>query len=142
MLDGAGELPGAGTSLGASLAVSLLSLGAVCVLAYTILHLLARRGFSRGAAGPVRVLARTVLEPRRAIYLVEVGGRCFLVGAGEGPLTLLAEIDRGSIGDSIAPATPAARGRFASLLGRALTRSPGEPAPPAAVAPPAREDRR
>jgi flagellar biogenesis protein FliO len=50
------------------------------------------------------VLARCPLEPRRSIYLVETAGRCFLVGAGEGPMTMLAEVSA----DEVKAHTPAA----------------------------------
>jgi flagellar biosynthetic protein FliO len=83
------DLPG----FGGSLALSLLSLGLVCLVAYVMLRWLARRGGGRSDAC-IRVLGRCYLEPRRSVYVLEVGGRCFLVGVGEGPMSLLAEIDR------------------------------------------------
>jgi flagellar biosynthetic protein FliO len=82
------ELP----SLGGSLAVSMLALGLVCLLAWVALRWLSRRGVGTGM-GPMRVVARLPLEPRRSVYLIEAAGRCFLVGAGEGPMSLLAEVD-------------------------------------------------
>jgi flagellar biosynthetic protein FliO len=82
------ELP----SLGGSLAVSMLALGLVCLVAWVALRWLSRRGVGQGM-GPIRVVARCPLEPRRSVYLIEAGGRCFLVGAGEGPMSLLAEVD-------------------------------------------------
>ena len=84
----AAELP----SLGGSIALSFLSLGLVCLLAYVALRWLARRGVGR-AEGPLQVVARCALEPRRSIYVVEAAGRCFLVGVGDGPMALLAELD-------------------------------------------------
>jgi flagellar biogenesis protein FliO len=53
---------------------------------------LKRRG--QRDTGGMRVLGRLALEPRRAIYLVEVGGRCFMIGVGDGPMTMLAEVER------------------------------------------------
>ena len=41
----------------------------------------------------MRVVGRLALEPRRSIYLVEVGGRCLVVGVGDGPMALLSELD-------------------------------------------------
>jgi flagellar protein FliO/FliZ len=41
----------------------------------------------------MRVVGRLTLEPRRSIYLVEVGGRCLVVGVGDGPMALLSELD-------------------------------------------------
>ena len=42
----------------------------------------------------MRVVGRLPLEPRRSIYLVEVGGRCLVVGVGDGPMALLSELDK------------------------------------------------
>jgi len=110
----AADLPG----LGASFALSLLSLAVVCLLAYVALRWLARRGAGR-SDGPVRVLARCSLEPRRAVYLVQVAGRCFLVGVGDGPMSLLAEIDPAAVKDQVGVAAPVAGGlRFADVLSR------------------------
>ena len=75
-----------------SVAMSLASLGVVCVLAYLALRWLAGRGVGR-AMGAVKILARCPLEPRRSVYLIETAGRCFLVGVGDGPMSLLAEVD-------------------------------------------------
>lgn len=49
------------------------------------------RSSSRTAG--MRVVGRLALEPRRSIYLVEVGGRCLVVGVGDGPMALLSELD-------------------------------------------------
>jgi flagellar biosynthetic protein FliO len=71
---------------GALLTVLLLS--GLCVAA-----LLARRALGgRAAVGDMRVVGRLAIEPRRSLVLVDVGGRRFLVGVGEGPMTLLAEL--------------------------------------------------
>jgi flagellar biosynthetic protein FliO len=111
----AGDLPG----LGGSLALSLVSLGVVCLLAYLSMRWLSRRGVGH-AKGPVRVVARCPLEPRRAVYLLEAGGRCFLVGVGDGPMSMLAEIDPATVKNDI-PDT--ARGmRFSDVLARIRTR--------------------
>ena len=114
----AAELP----SLGGSIAVSFLSLGLVCLLAYGALRLLARRGVGRGN-GPLRVVARCPLEPRRSLYIVEAAGRCFLVGVGDGPMALLAEVDAAKVEAAVEaeqrqrPAIP-----FAETLARVMAR--------------------
>lgn len=114
-MDSAGQLPG----LGGSLAVSLISLGVVCLIAYLSLRFLSRRGIGR-ASGPIKVLARCPLEPRRSLYLVETGGRCFLVGVGDGPMTMLAEVGAAEV-KAAAPSAPIESGsRFADVLGRVL----------------------
>ena len=108
------DLPG----LGSSFALSLVSLAVVCLLAYGVLRWFSRRGAGR-SEGPVRVLARCALEPRRAVYLLHVAGRCFLVGVGDGPMSLLAEIDPAAVRDEIGAGAPVQSGlRFADVLSR------------------------
>jgi flagellar protein FliO/FliZ len=76
---------------GAWLISSTLALAVVCALALAALRALGRRGVSDG--GGLRVRARLPLETRRTIYVVEADGRRLLIGAGDGPLTLLCELD-------------------------------------------------
>ncbi|MES1206093.1 MAG: flagellar biosynthetic protein FliO [Pseudomonadota bacterium] len=97
--------------------MSLVSLGVVCLIAYVSLRLLARRGVGR-AAGPIRVLARCPLEPRRSLYLVEAAGRCFLVGVGDGPMTMLAEVGAADMAAGAAPVALETGGRFVDVLAR------------------------
>src|SRR5437868_8806714 len=132
------ELP----SLGGSLALSFVSLGLVCLLAYLALKWLARRGVGR-SAGPLRVLARCPLEPRRSVYLIEAAGRCFLVGVGDGPMSLLAEVDGTKVEAAEAvPGRGAARARFSDALARALGRAPAAAGPsPARPGPPGQLER-
>lgn len=105
-----------------SLALSFASLGVVCVVAYGALRLLAGRGIGRGG-GAVKVLARCPLEPRRSVYVIEAAGRCLLVGVGDGPMTVLAELDAAKL-----PAVaPAAGPRLADLVARALGRGSAPP---------------
>jgi flagellar biosynthetic protein FliO len=110
----AGQVPGVGWE---SLALSLVSLGAVCLVAWGALRLLAGRGFGR-ATGAVRVVARCPLEPRRSVYVIEAAGRCFLVGVGDGPMAVLAELDAAALPLERTPAAP----RFADVLARVLGR--------------------
>ena len=118
-MESAGQLPG----LGGSLAISLVSLGIVCVLAYVSLRFLGKRGIGR-ASGPIRVLARCPLEPRRVLYLIETAGRCFLVGVGDGPMTMLAEVGAAEAKAQL-PEPTASGKRFADVLGRVLGRDAG-----------------
>jgi len=100
--------------------LSLVSLGLVCFAAFFVLRWLGQRGGGR-SDDCVRVLGRCFLEPRRSVYLIETGGRCFLVGVGEGPMSLLAEIDKASLpasttaGDN--PSSP-----FREVLAKVLRR--------------------
>lgn len=107
------ELPG---GYGAALLQTLLALAVVCVLAWVVLKWASRRGFAFGAGGRrVKVLERVALDPRRTLYLVEVGGKVLLLGAGDGASPrLISELDPDALPDE--PAKPKAR--FADVLGR------------------------
>ena len=121
MGDTAGALPALGWG---SVAMSFVSLGLVCVIAYVALKWLAGRGVGR-AMGAVKVLARCPLEPRRSVYLIETAGRCFLVGVGDGPMALLAEVDGAKVLDPSASTTgERPRGTFSEVLARVLARPP------------------
>ena len=111
-----GALPG----FGGSLAISLVSLGVVCVIAWASLRFLGRRGFGR-ASGPIKVVARCPLEPRRSLYVVEIAGRCFLIGVGDGPMTMLAELGADAVRASLPEATDAGS-KFAEVMARVLGR--------------------
>jgi len=121
MGDASAQMPGLGWE---SVALSFASLGVVCLVAWVALRFLAGRGVGRlgAGAGAVRVLAKCPLEPRRAVYVLEAAGRCLLVGVGDGPMTVLAELDASKL-PAPAPA-PAPAQRLADLVGRILRRSP------------------
>ena len=76
------------------------------------------------ATGAIKVLARCPLEPRRSVYLIETAGRCFLVGVGDGPMALLAEVDGATVADAAAAAPLRPKGAFADVLARVLSRPP------------------
>jgi flagellar biogenesis protein FliO len=115
-MDSSGSLPG----VGGSLAVSLVSLGIVCLIAYLALRFLGRRGVGR-PNGPIRIRARCPLEPRRCLYVVETAGRCFLIGVGDGPMTMLAELGPAEVQASLA--APLEQGaKFSEVLSRVLGR--------------------
>lgn len=100
--------------------MSLVSLALVCFAAFLVLRWLGQRGVGR-SDDCVRVLGRCFLEPRRSVYLIETGGRCFLVGVGEGSVSLLAEIDKAAIAASAVardrPSSP-----FNDVLAKVLRR--------------------
>ena len=129
MGDGAAQIPGIGWE---SLTLSFASLGVVCLVAWGTLRLLAGRGVGK-ASSAIRVVARCPLEPRRSVFVIETAGRCFLVGVGDGPMALLAELDADKL-----PRQPEAAGvpaRFAEVLARVLGRNAKAPAEPAAEPP-------
>jgi flagellar protein FliO/FliZ len=71
---------------------TLAALGLVCLLAIVVFRLLVPRAL-RGRSGPVRVVGRVAVDPKRSLLLVEAAGRCFLIGSSEGGLQLIAELD-------------------------------------------------
>lgn len=72
----------------------LLALGGVLVLAYVTLRVALPRMFGMRASqgGPIRVLARYPLEPKKTIYLVKAGTQVFLIGTSESQVSFLTAI--------------------------------------------------
>jgi flagellar biosynthetic protein FliO len=113
------DLPG---GYGASLLQSLLALAAVCILAWVVLRWSAQRGLGLGRR--VRVLERVPLDARRWVYLVQIGERVLVVGAGDGASpTLLAEMKASEL-----PEAPPARSFVEVLRGGRAGAGPS-PAP-------------
>ncbi|MCS6799187.1 MAG: flagellar biosynthetic protein FliO [Myxococcota bacterium] len=106
------SLPG---GYGLALLQSLLALAAICILAWVVLRWSAqRRLFGAGAAARIRVLERVFLDGRRVLYLVRVGDRTLLLGAGEsGPPAVLATLE--GVEDLTVPA-PVPPRRFGDVL--------------------------
>ncbi|MEM1415752.1 MAG: flagellar biosynthetic protein FliO [Myxococcota bacterium] len=108
----AAELPG---GYGAALLQGLLSLGAVCLLAWVLLRWGARYRLGVGGRGRhLEVIERVPLDARRALVLVRVGESVLLLGVGEGAAPrLIKELPPGELpADSVA----AERRSFAEVL--------------------------
>lgn len=111
LLQGASDLPG---GYGVALLQTLLALAVVCILAWVVLKWGARRGLGGASRGRVKVLERIPLDRGRSLYLVSIGERVLLVGAGDGSApSLLAELDP----DELPPAPERPEG-FAELVDR------------------------
>ena len=100
--------------------MSLVSLALVCFVAFFVLRWLNRKGVGR-SDDCIRILGRCLLEPRRSVYVIEAGGRCFLLGVGEGPMSLLAEIDKASFPVPTSAGDKAGTA-FSQVLARVLRR--------------------
>jgi flagellar biogenesis protein FliO len=73
----------------------LLVLGGVLALAYAALKFGLPRLFEYRAPadGPIQMVARYPLEPKKSIYLVRVGSQVFLLGTSEGQMEYLTGIE-------------------------------------------------
>ena len=77
-----------------------LGLALVVLLAWGSVHLLRKSAFGQqysGVGNTVKVVERTFLAPRKAVYLVEVGQRVLALGVTEEQITRLAEWGAGEI---------------------------------------------
>lgn len=67
----------------------------VCVLAWVIIKWLfpkmIRNPLTR-KGGPIRILARYALEPRKAIYILKIGEKYLALASGDRVFTVLAEL--------------------------------------------------
>ena len=75
----------------------VLSLGVVLLLIWGAVHVLQRlSGNSNklgGAESHIRVLDRTYLAPKKAVYVLKIGSRSLAVGVTDNQITPLAELD-------------------------------------------------
>ncbi len=97
---------------------TLVTLLAVCALAFVLLWGARRMGAGRGM-GPIELRGHLPLDGRRAIYLVKVGTQVFIVGVGEGGFTKLGQVPAADLPDASTRG-----GRFGDVLARALARRP------------------
>ena len=118
----ADQLPSINTQL-FQYAEVLLALAGVLVLAYVVLkHGLPRMlGMRISSDGPIQVLARYPLEPRKMLYLVKAGSQVFLVGTSESQVAYLTAIAPENAEDLLQAARKEERPRtdFRHWLGRA-----------------------
>lgn len=100
---------------------TLVSLLAVVALATLVLYGARRVGVGR-PGGPLELVGRLPIDARRAVYLVRVVDRVYVLGASEAGLAKLGELPTTAL-----PATDAPAGSFAALLAQARTpKPPGE----------------
>jgi flagellar biogenesis protein FliO len=95
---------------------TFVTLLGVIVLAVLVLYGGRRLGFGR-ASGPLELVGRLPLDARRAVYLVKVGKLVYVVGASEGGLTRLGELDADMVP---VPSGPGPSRTFGDVLARVL----------------------
>jgi len=96
---------------------TFITLAAIVILAAVGLYGARRLGVGR-PAGPLQLVGRLPLDGRRAIYLVRVDKKVFVLGASEAGLHKLGELDGDDI--DLAPPEPAA---FRDVLERVVGRA-------------------
>lgn len=106
----------------ATLALRLLvSFGIVIGLIYLSLYALKRfTSFSARKGRILRNVESLRLAPRQAVHLIQVGDRTFLIGATDGGLQTLAEVELEPVAEPVAnrlPTPVSAQELFARLLG-------------------------
>jgi flagellar biogenesis protein FliO len=85
---------------------SVLALLGAGALVWLLLKSLQQRGFGK-SDGPVRVVQRVVLEPRKALYVVRAGDKTLLIGCADGAApALLTELSEGVQLPPSAPEVP------------------------------------
>jgi len=94
---------------------TLVTLLAVCALAFVVLYGARRLGIGR-PRGPISLVGLLPLDARRSIYLVKVAGQVIVVGASEAGFTKLGEVSATDVPEEAPEASPA----FAEILSRAL----------------------
>ena len=98
----------------------LLTLGIIGLVAWLVLRWASSHRTPPG--GPITLLARYPLEPRRTLYLVSVGDRILLLGSSEAGLSSLMELSKEEV-DTMSPSALSPHDDFASrLAGRLLSR--------------------
>lgn len=99
--------------------VTLLGVVALALLIY----LASRRLGVSPIRGPMQLLGRLQLEPRRAVCLVKIGEKVLVLGTSEAGVTKLAELAEGEVpkGASEAPR------RFSDVLREVTGRPPSPP---------------
>jgi flagellar biogenesis protein FliO len=72
----------------------LFALAGVLVLAYVILRVGLPRmfGMRTSSGGPIQVLARYPLEPKKTLYLVKTGSQVFLIATAESQVEYLTAV--------------------------------------------------
>jgi flagellar protein FliO/FliZ len=72
----------------------LLALGGVLVLAYVVLRVGLPRmlGMRVTNSGPIQVVARYPLEPKKTLYLIKTGTQVFLIGTSENQVQYLTAV--------------------------------------------------
>jgi flagellar protein FliO/FliZ len=83
----------------------LLALGGVLLLAYVLLRIGLPRlfGMRTSSGGPIQVVARYPLEPKKTLYLLRIGTQVFLIGTSESQVQFLTSLAADNARDVFQP---------------------------------------
>lgn len=92
--------------------------GLVLVLVFFVLRIWLPRltGVRRLASGPIKVIARYPLEPRKNLYIVLAAGSYFLIGTSETGVHYLTPLEASAIEASLPEQEPVKGVDFAKLM--------------------------
>ncbi len=90
-----------------------VTLIAVIAIAVLILYGAKRFGVG-GSSGPLELVGRLPLDARRAVYLIRVGNVVYVVGASEGGMSKLGEVDA----EIVTASAPARAATFREVLAK------------------------
>jgi flagellar biosynthetic protein FliO len=125
-----------GPSLGWMLIRTLVVLALVVALIYLSLNwglrkLMGVKGMPGSGSGVVKVLERIPLDPKRALFVVQVSDEYLLLGGGEAQVNLLAKIDAEAM-EKMRAERASRQPQLSPFLQKLLTRRGGGSPPPSA----------
>ena len=96
----------------------LLVLAGILILAFVAIKYFIPRmiGLNPSMSGPIQVLARYPLEPKRTLYAIKVGSDILLIGSSENGLHLLKDLDPVDFQAGIQQIDSARTNQFAKVL--------------------------
>lgn len=70
-------------------------LGAILVLAYLAVRFWLPRlaGLRTSQAGPIQIVGRLPIEPRKTLYVIKTGQECFLIGTSDADIHYLTAVN-------------------------------------------------
>jgi flagellar protein FliO/FliZ len=101
---------------------TIVTLLAVCALAFVVLYGARRLGIGR-PRGPIELVGLLPLDARRSIYLIKVGQQVIVVGASEAGFTKLGELPA----DDVPAEAKAESAGFSDVLARVLGKPQKDP---------------
>jgi len=108
---------------------TLLSLFAVIALiwgAVQVMKRLSPESSGSGNRGQIRVLERAFLAPKRAVYVVQVGGKALALGVTDQQVTTLTELDLEEMLEAYPPPGGSRTAAFASVFDSVKARFDGK----------------